>query len=53
MFASLPDAVTDLDARRANTVERLTHQLQDLGQGVQPSNWDRLALAIGRVLRRA
>ena len=26
----------------ANTVERLTHQLRVLGQGVQPSNWDRL-----------
>ena len=25
-----------------NTVERLTHQLRALGQGAQPSNWDRL-----------
>lgn len=42
IFATLPAAVADLDGRRANTVERLTHQLTVLGQGVQPSNWERL-----------
>ena len=42
MFASLPATVADLEARRANSVERLTHQLQELGQGRQPSNWGRL-----------
>lgn len=42
MFASLPAAKADLEGRRANTVARLTHQLTVLGQGVQPSNWDRL-----------
>jgi 2-succinyl-6-hydroxy-2,4-cyclohexadiene-1-carboxylate synthase len=42
LFASLPLDLADLDARRANTVERLTHQLRALGQGAQPSNWHRL-----------
>ena len=43
MFASLPPELAGLDERRrVNTVERLTHQLRVLGQGAQPSNWDRL-----------
>jgi 2-succinyl-6-hydroxy-2,4-cyclohexadiene-1-carboxylate synthase len=42
LFASLPRDLADLDGRRANTVERLTHQLRALGQGAQPSNWERL-----------
>jgi len=42
MFASVPREHTDLDARRTNPVERLTHQLRALGQGAQPSNWERL-----------
>lgn len=42
MFANLPAAAADLDRRRANSVERLTHQLRVLGQGSQPSNWERL-----------
>jgi len=42
MFASLPVAAADLEARRANTVERLARQLRLLGQGIQPSNWERL-----------
>jgi 2-succinyl-6-hydroxy-2,4-cyclohexadiene-1-carboxylate synthase len=42
MFATLPATVADVDARRANSVERLTHQLRVLGQGAQPSNWERL-----------
>jgi 2-succinyl-6-hydroxy-2,4-cyclohexadiene-1-carboxylate synthase len=43
MFATLPRARAGIEARRAvNTVECLTHQLRVLGQGVQPSNWDRL-----------
>jgi 2-succinyl-6-hydroxy-2,4-cyclohexadiene-1-carboxylate synthase len=44
MFATLPAAAAGLDdRRRVNTVARLTHQLQVLGQGTQPSNWERLA----------
>jgi len=42
LFASLPPEHADLDARRANTVERLTHQLRALGQGAHPPNWERL-----------
>ena len=43
MFATLPPDRSDLDVRRAaNTVEHLTHQLRVLGQGAQPSNWERL-----------
>jgi 2-succinyl-6-hydroxy-2,4-cyclohexadiene-1-carboxylate synthase len=43
MFATLPSAMAGLEERRrANSVERLTHQLRVLGQGSQPSNWDRL-----------
>ena len=30
------------ERRKANTVDWLTYQLRVLGQGVQPSNWDRL-----------
>ena len=43
LFASLPPARAGLADRRAhNTVERLTSQLRVLGQGAQPSNWERL-----------
>lgn len=43
MFSRLPrDAAGIEDRRTANTVERLTHQLRALGQGTQPSNWERL-----------
>ena len=43
LFATLPRERSGIDERRArNTVERLTYQLRMLGQGVQPSNWDRL-----------
>ncbi len=48
LFASLPREQAGFDARRrGNSVERVTHQLRALGQGVQPSYWDRLgALAM-------
>jgi 2-succinyl-6-hydroxy-2,4-cyclohexadiene-1-carboxylate synthase len=43
LFATLPRAQSGLEERRkANTVDWLTYQLRTLGQGVQPSNWDRL-----------
>jgi 2-succinyl-6-hydroxy-2,4-cyclohexadiene-1-carboxylate synthase len=42
LFASLPPQLADLEGRRANTVERLTHQLRALGPGAHPSNWERL-----------
>ncbi len=43
LFATLPPERSDIDDRKArNTVDGLTHQLRVLGQGVQPSNWDRL-----------
>jgi 2-succinyl-6-hydroxy-2,4-cyclohexadiene-1-carboxylate synthase len=43
LFATLPRERSGIDARRAaNTVDSLTHQLRVLGQGVQPSNWERL-----------
>jgi 2-succinyl-6-hydroxy-2,4-cyclohexadiene-1-carboxylate synthase len=43
LFASLPPDRAGVDDRRAHhTVATLTHQLRVLGQGVQPSNWDRL-----------
>lgn len=43
LFATLPPDRAGIDARRAgNTIETLTHQLRVLGQGAQPSNWDRL-----------
>jgi 2-succinyl-6-hydroxy-2,4-cyclohexadiene-1-carboxylate synthase len=43
LFATLPRARAGIDERRAaNTVESLTQQLRVLGQGVQPSSWERL-----------
>ena len=43
LFASLPRDVARIDERRRNnTVDRITHQLRALGQGVQPSLWDQL-----------
>ena len=43
LFATLaPDQAGLDERRRANSVERLTSQLRVLGQGAQPSNWDRL-----------
>ena len=48
LFATLPRDRAGVDERRAgNTVESLTHQLRVLGQGVQPSNWERLRRARG------
>jgi 2-succinyl-6-hydroxy-2,4-cyclohexadiene-1-carboxylate synthase len=44
LFATLPRERSGFDERRAgNTVADLQHQLRVLGQGAQPSNWDRLA----------
>jgi len=44
LFASLPRDLARVDERsRANSVDRLTHQLRVLGQGAQPSLWSRLA----------
>lgn len=44
LFATLPRERSGIDDRRAqNTVESLTAQLRVLGQGAQPSNWQRLA----------
>jgi 2-succinyl-6-hydroxy-2,4-cyclohexadiene-1-carboxylate synthase len=43
LFESLPrDRAGIDDRRRGNSVERVTHQLRALGQGVQPSYWDQL-----------
>ncbi len=43
LFATLPLERAGIDDRRAaNTVATLTHQLRVLGQGSQPSNWERL-----------
>lgn len=43
LFASLPrEAARIDDRRRHNSVERVTHQLRALGQGAQPSLWERL-----------
>ena len=43
LFESLPRDAAGIDARRrGNSVERVTHQLRALGQGAQPSYWDRL-----------
>jgi 2-succinyl-6-hydroxy-2,4-cyclohexadiene-1-carboxylate synthase len=43
LFATLPrDRAGLAERRQANTVEDLTHQLRVLGQGSQPSNWERL-----------
>lgn len=44
MFASLPSDAAQLAERAAaHTVESLTHQLVDLGQGAQEPRWDALA----------
>ena len=51
LFATLPRERAGLDERRAgHTVGSLTHQLRALGQGVQPSNWERLELLAVPVL---
>ncbi|MFN8026134.1 MAG: alpha/beta fold hydrolase [Acidimicrobiia bacterium] len=43
LFATLPRERSGIDERTLlNTVEHLTYQLRVLGQGAQPSNWDRL-----------
>jgi 2-succinyl-6-hydroxy-2,4-cyclohexadiene-1-carboxylate synthase len=43
LFATLPRERSGIDDRKLlNTVEHLTFQLRVLGQGAQPSNWDRL-----------
>lgn len=43
LFETLPrDAAMLEDRRRGNTVQRLAHQLRELGQGVQQPLWDRL-----------
>ena len=43
LFATLPRERSGIDERRSgNTIEGLTRQLRVLGQGVQPSNWERL-----------
>jgi len=42
LFATLPASAAGIEQRRTNTVARLTHQLRALGQGVQPSLWERL-----------
>ncbi len=51
LFATLPRDRAGLDERRAgHTVGSLTHQLRVLGQGAQPSNWERLELLAVPVL---
>jgi 2-succinyl-6-hydroxy-2,4-cyclohexadiene-1-carboxylate synthase len=51
LFATLPRERAGLDERRAgHTVRSLAHQLRALGQGVQPSNWERLELLAVPVL---
>ncbi len=43
LFASLHRERSGIDDRKLfNSVEHLTYQLRVLGQGVQPSNWERL-----------
>jgi 2-succinyl-6-hydroxy-2,4-cyclohexadiene-1-carboxylate synthase len=43
LFTTLPRERSGIDDRKLlNTVEHLTYQLRVLGQGAQPSNWDRL-----------
>lgn len=43
LFESLPRDAAGIEARRrGSSVERVTHQLRALGQGAQPSFWDRL-----------
>ena len=44
LFASLPPEASGIEERkRSNTVDGLTHQLRELGQGSQPPAWERLA----------
>lgn len=51
LFATLPRDRAGLEERRAgHTVGSLTHQLRALGQGAQPSNWERLELLAVPVL---
>jgi 2-succinyl-6-hydroxy-2,4-cyclohexadiene-1-carboxylate synthase len=51
LFATLPRDRAGIAERRAgNTVASLTHQLRVLGQGAQPSNWDRLARLVAPTL---
>lgn len=42
LFASLSADAAQIEERRVNTVERLTHQLRGLGQGAQAPLWGRL-----------
>jgi 2-succinyl-6-hydroxy-2,4-cyclohexadiene-1-carboxylate synthase len=42
LFATLPRERAGIEARRRTTAHALTQQLRALGQGVQPSNWERL-----------
>jgi 2-succinyl-6-hydroxy-2,4-cyclohexadiene-1-carboxylate synthase len=42
LFASLPRELARPEERKRNRPARLTHQLRVLGQGTQPSLWDRL-----------
>jgi 2-succinyl-6-hydroxy-2,4-cyclohexadiene-1-carboxylate synthase len=51
LFATLPRDRAGIAERRAgNTVASLTHQLRVLGQGAQPSNWDRLPRLVAPTL---
>jgi len=43
MFASVPPDAPGLAERRSMAPERLAHQLRALGQGAQPSLWERLS----------
>ena len=42
LFASLPRELAGVDERKRSSPSRLTHQLRVLGQGTQPSLWERL-----------
>lgn len=42
LFATLPRERAGIEDRRRNPVDHLTYQLRVLGQGSQPSNWERL-----------
>ncbi len=42
LFASLPRELAGIDERKRSSPARLTHQLRVLGQGTQPSLWERL-----------
>ena len=43
LFGTLSRELSGIDDRKASyTVDMLTHQLRDLGQGSQPDNWSRL-----------